>query len=66
VTYDFGNVVNLDEQDNVSYPIMIAIATQPDIAQNVTVTCYLTAGAVTSKFFFDVVPRVYLVSVWIS
>ena len=56
LTFNYGVVENLDKSNNVTYPILITIATNARLTQNQTVNCQLTAGSTTDNFTFDVVP----------
>ncbi len=55
ITIDYGTVMNLDNH-NVSYPILITIAGDSQVNQNVSVTCILTLDGNTETMTFDITP----------
>ena len=56
--------MNLDG-DNVSYPILITIAADPQVNQNMNVTCFIALNQELANITFDITPLGYNVSIFV-
>jgi hypothetical protein len=54
VTFNYEMVQNLDEVNNISYPVLITIAASTLVSQNKTVQCHFTVGPSSANFSFRI------------